>query len=187
MPGGTPWAPSCRRDSASTTRAARSTRSTRCASTAWSSAARRRAGDCSAVTRGAAAESTTHESREPDHTAREPAPQPPRLLPQQCRAAVGLVDRRTDDPRPDLPRPARRPPDPLDAEHAGPRAADEGDPAEVQRRPPEDERGVDEVLQGEQHQPRLLVPAAAGAIPDLHLALLRPAALREEPAGRRPL
>ena len=84
----------------------------------------------------------------------------PRLLPQQRRAAVGLVDRRADDPRPDLPRAARRPADPLDAEPAGARAADEGDPAEVQGRPREDERGVDEVLQGEQHQPGLVVPAA---------------------------
>src|SRR5215208_7744714 len=146
-----------------------------CASTVSSSAAPKRVGVCSAVTPGAGVEWTTHDPREPDHTAREPPSQPPRLLPQQRRTALGLVDRRADDLRSDLPRPARRPPDPLDAEPPGPCAGDEGDPAEVQGRPDEDERGADEVLQGEQHQSGLLVPAAPGAVPDLHLALLRAA------------
>ena len=41
------------------------------------------------------------------------------------------------------------------------RAADEGDPEEVQARQAEAERGADEVLPGEQHQPGRLVPADA--------------------------
>ena len=52
---------------------------------------------------------------------------------------------------------------------------DEGDPAEVQGRPAEAERGADEVLQGEQHQPGGLVPADARADPGLLRALLRAA------------
>ena len=60
---------------------------------------------------------------------------------------------------------------------------DEGDPEEVQGRQAEAERGVDEVLQGEQHQPGRLVPADARAVPDLHRALLRAARVREAPAA----
>ena len=115
----------------------------------------------------------------PDQAARDPPALDPRLLPQQRRAAVGLVDRRPHDPRADHARPARRPADPLDAEHAGARPADEGDSEEVQGRPPEDERGAPEVLPGEQHQPGLVVPAASPPVPGLHLALLRASAFRE--------
>src|SRR5205807_3264231 len=88
------------------------------------------------------------------------------------RPSVGVVDRRTDDPRPDRARAAHGAADPLDAEPPGPRAADEGDPAEVQGRPGEAERGVDEVLQGEQHQPGRVMPADAGPAPGLLRALL---------------
>src|SRR6185437_16402159 len=83
----------------------------------------------------------------------------PGLLPLLDRAAVGLVDRGADDPRPDRPRAADRAADPLDAVAAGARAADEGDPEEVQGRAPEAQRRADEVLQGEQHQPGRVVPA----------------------------
>ena len=50
------------------------------------------------------------------------------------------------------------------------------------------ERGDDEVLQGEQHQPGRLVPAAPRPDPGLLRALLRPPGLREEilPTRRRP-
>ena len=57
-------------------------------------------------------------------------------------------------------RAAHRAADPLDAVAAEARAGDEGDPAEVQGRPAEAERGADEVLQGEPHQPGRVVPAA---------------------------
>ena len=85
-------------------------------------------------------------------------------------------------------RPAHRPPDPLDAGAAEARAGDEGDPAEVQGRPPEDERGDDAVLQGEPHQPGRLLPAAPRAGAGVHLPLLRAEELLEaRPAGLRPL
>ena len=85
---------------------------------------------------------------------------------------MGVVDRRADGARPDRARAARRAADPLDAVDAAARAGDEGDPAEVQGRPAEAQRGADEVLQGEQHQSGRLVPAAGAAVPDLHRALL---------------
>src|SRR5438034_3239461 len=183
MSGATRSACFYRAGSASTTRAVPSTRSMRFASTGSWSAPRRPAGVCCAATPGAGAESTTHDARKPDHAARERAPLDSRLLPHDSRPTVGLVDRGADDSRPDRARAARCAADPLDAEPAGARAPDEGDPAEVQGRPPEDERGADEVLPGEQHQPGVVVPAAAAAVPDLHLALLRPAELLEARSG----
>ena len=84
---------------------------------------------------------------------------------------MGLGDHRGHDRRPDLPRAADGPADPLDAGAPGARAGDEGDPAEVQGRPAEAERRADEVLQGEQHQPGRVVPADAGAAAGLLLAL----------------
>ena len=45
-------------------------------------------------------------------------------------------------------------------------------PTEVQGRPREAQRRADEVLQGEQHQPGRVVPAAVGAVPGLHRAVL---------------
>ena len=139
----------------------------------------RRPGACSAATRGAAAAWTTRTTRgcsrrdrrlDP-HAARGPAPQHPRRAALD-RPAVGVGDRRADDHRADPARAADGQADPLDAEHAGARAADEGDPAEVQGRPPEAQRRADEVLQGEQHQPGVVVPAARRAVPDLHRPLL---------------
>src|SRR5216110_2611082 len=48
----------------------------------------------------------------------------------------GVVDRRADDSRADRARAVDGAPDPLDAVAPGARAGDEGDPAEVQGRPP---------------------------------------------------
>ena len=48
------------------------------------------------------------------------------------------------------------------------------------------ERGDDEVLQGEQHQPGGTVPAAAGAVPDLLRAVLRAEELHEARRRRLP-
>src|SRR4051794_38360465 len=180
--------------SASTTRAARSTPSTRCVTTGSCGARSSRAGACSAATRGAAAGSTTSSSRGSSIdlrlaplAAREPSPEHPRLAAQLGRAHLGVVDRRAD---PDGPAPAGAADgqaDPLDAEPAAPRAADEGDPAEVQGRPREAAGRADEVLQGEQHQPDGVVPADGGAVPGVHRALPRAPEVREEPPGRRPL
>src|SRR5207248_2708648 len=67
-------------------------------------------------------------------------------------------------------------------------AGDEGDPAQVQGRPPEAERRADEVLQGEPHQPGRVLPAARRAAAGLLRALPRAPALQALPgAGRRPL
>ena len=98
--------------------------------------------------------------------------------PRDRRADVGVVDRRPRRDRPDAARAADRAPDPLDAEPAGARAGDEGDPAALQARQAADEPGDDGLLQGEPDQSGLLVPADPGAVPDLHRPLLRPARLR---------
>ena len=87
------------------------------------------------------------------------------------RPAVGLGDRRADGRRADPARAADGAADPLDADAAAARAADEGDPEEVQGRQAEAERRADEVLQGEPHQPGRLVPADARAAAGVHLAL----------------
>src|SRR6202007_631896 len=85
---------------------------------------------------------------------------------------------------PDAARPAHDPADPLDAVAAEARAADEGDPEEVQGRQAEAERGADEVLPGEQDQPGCLVPADAGPASGLHRPLLHAEALQLElPSG----
>src|SRR5207244_6880729 len=115
---------------------------------------------------------------------------PPQTRPERAafgRPALGVVDRRPDDHRPDAARTADGEADPLDAEHAGPRAADEGDPTQVQGRPPEAQRRADEVLQGEQHQSGGLVPAARRPVADLHRPLLHAAALRQAPPAGQPL
>ena len=85
-----------------------------------------------------------------------------------------MGDRRTDDRRPDAARPAHGQADPLDAEPSAARAGDEGDSEEVQDRQEEAARGVDEVLQGEPHQPGGVVLAASRAVSGLHLPVLRP-------------
>src|SRR5205085_6154589 len=142
------------------------------------------------ATRGATEESTTHDRRappQPADAARAPAPARPQLAPLLRRSALGVVDRRPDGDRPHPARAAHGPADPLDAEPAGPRAADEGDPAEVQGRQAEAERGADALLPGEPHQPGLVVPSARRAVPGLHRALLHAARLLEAPALRRPL
>src|SRR5262249_14264104 len=53
--------------------------------------------------------------------------------------------------------------------------------------PPEAQRRADEVLQGEQHQPGVVVPAAPGPVPDLYRPLLHAAELREASTARRPV
>ena len=101
-------------------------------------AGRRRwpAGGCSAATRGRTAESTTRDRRSSIlHAARERDEVDPRLLPHGRRPAVGVVDRRADDPRAHRARAADGAADPLDAVAPGARAGDEGDPEEVQGRP----------------------------------------------------
>ena len=72
---------------------------------------------------------------------------------------LGVVDRRAHRDRADPARAGHGEADPLDAEPAGARAGDEGDPAEVEARQAAPERGADEVLPGEQDQPGGLVPA----------------------------
>ena len=96
---------------------------------------------------------------------------------------MGVVDRRLDHPHADRARAAHGAADPLDAGAPGARAGDEGDPAEVQGRPGEAERRADEVLQGEQHQPGRVVPAAARAVPGLHRPLLHAEARHEAHPG----
>ena len=98
---------SCRRTPASTTRAAPSTRCSRSASTGSCAACRWPRGGCCAATRGRTAESTTRDRRFSILiAARERDEVDPRLLPRLGRAAVGVVDRRADDPRPDRARAA---------------------------------------------------------------------------------
>src|SRR5579875_3130047 len=112
-------------------------------------------GGCCAATPGAAAASTRSADararlRHPGHQpARDRDAARPRLVPRQPRADLGLVDRRDHGGGADAPRAADHPPDPLDAEPAALRAADEGDPAQVQARPAEAERGADALLPGE--------------------------------------
>ena len=166
-------AASCRRTPASTTRAAPSTRCSRSASAASCAACRSPRGGCFAATRGRTEVSTTRDAALLDPVAaRERDEVDPRLLPRLRRAPVGVVDRRADRAGADPARAADGAADPLDAVAPGARAGDEGDPAEVQGRPHEAERGADEVLQGEPHQPGRVVPAAARAVPGLHRALL---------------
>ena len=121
---------------ASTTRPARSTRSTRCARRARCAARCSPAGGCCAATRGATEGSTRSDDRSlfvpRPHSARARGSPRPRLAARHRRPAVGVVDRRPDGDRPHDPRPADGEADPLDAEPAAPRAADEGDPEEVQ-------------------------------------------------------
>ena len=62
--------------------------------------------------------------------------------------------------------PADREADPLDDPDAAGAAGDQEDPAEVQGRPDEAERGAAEVLPREQDQPAGRLPAAAGHLPD---------------------
>ena len=170
--------------------AARSTRSTRCGSTASSRDRSRPPGGCSAATRGAAAGWTTHDRLLPRRDSADRAAREPDVLgadphPRRDRVVV-VVDRRADDHRPDPARAADGAADPLDAEPAGARARDEGAAAEVQERPEAAERGADEVLPGEQHQPGRVMPPARGADPGLHLPLLRAEGLREgDPAAAR--
>src|SRR5205823_12198378 len=116
---------------------------------------------------------------QPAPPARERAAPRPRMAARHCGPALGLVDRRADDPRPDDPRAADDPSDPLDAEHAAVRPADEGTPEEVQGRPSAPQRGADEVLSGEQDQPGGLVPPPPLPAAGLHRALLRAEELHE--------
>ena len=120
---------------------------------------------------------------EPAAAARALPPARPRLVARDGRLLVGLVDRRPHGDRADPARPDHGQADPLDAEPAGARAGDEGDPAEVEARQAAPERRADEVLQGEQDQPGRLVPADRPPDPDLHLAVLRAAALRRAGAA----
>src|SRR5439155_21257309 len=114
------------------TRPARSTRATRSASTGPSRVWPRPRGGSSAAIRGAVEGWTSRDRRRRADPDRARAPPRPRLAPRHGGAPLGLVDRRAHRDRPDADRPARRPPDPLDAEPAAARAADEGDPAQVQ-------------------------------------------------------
>ena len=91
-----------------------------------------------------------------------------------------------DDRRADPARAADGEADPLDAVAPEARAGDEGAAEEVQGRPREAERGDDEVLQGEQHQPGRLVPAAARAAAGVLRAVLRPQGLLETRRPARP-
>ncbi len=176
--------------SASTTRPAPNTRSMRTRSSASAKEASLRPGASSAAIPGAAGASTTRgtrrsssDHREHSHAARGPASAHPQRAPL-AGPALGLVDRGADDSRADAARAADREADSLDAEHAGARAADEGDPAQVQGRPDEAQRRADEVLQGEQHQPGRVVPAVGGTAASLHRPLLHAPPFREASAGR---
>src|SRR6476646_8377353 len=154
-----------------------------CAGTASYAAASSPAGACFGATPGAVEASTRS-----DDALHDPDPQPARdrdearspLVPHEPPPAVGVGDRRDDGRGADAPRAADDQADPLDAEPAEARAADEGDPEEVQAGSPEAERGADEVLPGEQHQPGRLVPADAPAAAGLHRALLHAPELRVE-------
>src|SRR5205085_8316932 len=108
-----------------------------------------RRGGSSGATRGRTGEWTTHDRLQHPDAARERDEVDPRLLPRERRPAVGVVDRRADDPRPDRARAADGAADPLDAGATGARARDEAAPAEVQGRQAEAQRRADEVLQGE--------------------------------------
>src|SRR3954471_4589442 len=123
-------------DVASTTRPARSTRSMPCAGTGSSAGRCSPAGGCSAAIPGVAAGSTT--SNDPSlldpHPARRPPPQHPGLVPRLGRPQLGLVDRGADRDGAGPARSTDRQADPLDAEPAASRAADEGAPEEVQDR-----------------------------------------------------
>src|SRR5207245_1316681 len=170
-----------RRRAASTTRRARSTRSTPSASTVSRSGRPRPAGASRAATPGAAAEWTTRDRRllESAPPARDrPAPRP-RLAARDDRPALGVVGRRADHPRPDPARPADDQADPLDAVSPAPRAGDEGDPAEVQERQAEAAGRADEVLPGEQRQPGRLVPSDRAADAGVLRPLLRAAGFLE--------
>src|SRR5439155_14299003 len=144
----------------------------------------------SGATRGAGEASTRSDDafRDPDHqSARDRDEARSQLLPRESPPAVGVGDRRDDGRGADAPCAADDQADPLDAEPAALRAADEGDPEEVQARQAEAERGADEVLPGEQHQPGRLVPADAPAAAGLHRPLLHAQALqRQLPRGRSP-
>src|SRR6185437_8467043 len=157
-----------------------SMRCRRCTATASCAGAFSRAGACSGATRGVAEASTRSDDalHDPDpQSARDRDEARSHLVPHEPPPAVGLGDRRHDGRGADAPRAADGQANPLDAEPAALRAADEGAPEEVQARPTEAERGADEVLPGEQHQPGRLVPADAPAAAGLHLALLRAPAL----------
>ncbi len=91
----------------------------------------------------------------------------------RLRRSVGAVDR----PARDLPAAGHAAPvrqaGALSAANAGAHAATAGAPQEVQERQAEAQRRDDEVLQGERGHPALRLPAAAGAVPGLHLAVQR--------------
>ena len=74
--------------------------------------------------------------------------------------------------------------DPLDAEPPGARAGDEGDPAEVEARQAAAERRADEVLPENKINPAASCLPIVAPDPDLHLALLRAAALRASASSR---
>src|SRR5262245_48716927 len=97
-----------------------------------SKARRRRPGVFCGAIHGAAGAWTTTDPPLYPRPAREPPPERPRVAARDDRPDVGMVDRRAHDHRPGDPRPADGEADPLDAEPAAPRSADEGDPAEVQ-------------------------------------------------------
>src|SRR5204862_4238875 len=124
--------------SASTTRPVRSTRSTHCASTASSRERLSPAGGCCAAIHGAAGELTTHDARAPPAARARLPPRPERAPPDW--PAVGLVDRCANRDRADAARSTDGSPDSLDAADAAVRTSDEGNPEEVQGRPPAAER-----------------------------------------------
>src|SRR6478752_2024133 len=152
-----------------------------CAATASYAAASSPAGACFGATPGAVEASTRS-----DDALHDPDPQPARdrdearspLVPHEPPPAVGVGDRRDDGRGADAPRAADGQADPLDAEPAALRAADEGAPEEVQARPPEAERGADEVLPENKHKPGGFLSAEALPFAGLHGALLHAPELR---------
>src|SRR6185437_12779319 len=153
---------------ASTTRPARSMRSTPFAPRGCCAAPCSPAGAFSAATRGAG-EGTTPSRDAPApllsaDAARARGASRPQLAARDDRPPVGVVDRRVDGDRPDAARAVDGQADPLDAEPAALRAADEGDPEEIQGRQEAAERRADEVLPREQRQPGGVVPADARAV-----------------------
>ena len=86
---------------------------------------------------------------------------------------------------PDLPDPALREADQVDPEHAGAPAEDEGDPGALQERQAAPVRRDDEAVQGDGHQPALLVPSDPGAVAVLLRAVPRAQPHRQGQAGRR--
>ena len=119
----------------------------------------------------------------PDHAA---APLAPGSSPLSGPSDLRMGDRCADDSRSPCDRASRGQATALNAQNAGIFATDQGAATEVFERQAQAARGVDGLLQGERHQPVLVVPADAAADAHLHRALLRPQESDEGGSRRRP-